>query len=348
MAKSWIAVRGGGVAATCCLQLLEGQGATGNLANAKAARPGAVLISQGTQKLLGDIFGRSRESLFAGFPLIRTRVVAWGRGTQGTRKPLVLPHLAVVASETELLARLRGRLAEITEECGSDHPTWTIVAARPMGGSPEEMEFGSRTASVREVELAEGAAEDACWVESVENGWLFLLATGSGRGSLISVGSESAELLGQSWLVARQVRRIEDVAAEFAAYARILTELCGMGWLACGSAAMTFDPLCGEGAGNSAREAILACAAVRAIFGGESAEEVLAEYSLRLRLGFLRHLEKCREFYVGDWESEFWSSELARVEEGIAWTKARISGMGHSRFRLRDFLLERVPVGRRS
>ena len=36
------------------------------------------------------------------------------------------------------------------------------------------------------------------------------------------------------------------------------------GWLACGTAAMAFDPLCGDGTAHAIREAILASAVIRA------------------------------------------------------------------------------------
>lgn len=329
-----VLVRGGGVAASCCLQLLQGQAATVDASERQSGRLQAILISPATQNLLADIF--QTANLFHGMHQIRSRVVAWG-----TSDPMALPHSGVVASEQMLLDRLGAHLPERSDQ---DTPAadWTIITAKSSRGMAPEMRFGTRTAQVREVELATDAEADACWVESLESGWLFLLSTGAGKGSLISVGRKSEELLAESHLVGKQVEALnESSTAEFAAYPRILAHVCGQGWLTCGSAAMAFDPLCGEGAGNAAREAILACAAVRAILEGESVHEVLAEYSLRLRLGFLKHLEDCREFYCGV-SGEFWSSELARLEEGIAWTRSQLSAGPRPRFRLAGFALERL------
>jgi hypothetical protein len=204
------------------------------------------------------------------------------------------------------------------------------------------MHFGSRMAFVTEVALTDEAERDACWVESVENGWLFLLSSGNDKGSLISVGGRTEHLLQKSRLVGSQVRELEDKFFEFPAYPRILSSLCGEGWLACGTAAVSFDPLCGEGAGNAVREAILASAAVQSILAGQAVEEILADYSLRLMLGFLRHLEHCRAFYRKACATAFWSSELALIERGIAWTKSQLSNAAHPRFRLVGFGLERI------
>jgi hypothetical protein len=352
MVERAVAVRGEGMAASCCAQLLSRQscyvavagraveGGTAGVAEKRVGLP-AILISQSTQKLLADIF--ESDDLFVGLPEIRKRVVAWG-GCE----PVVLPHSAVVAPEGVLLERLRTRIQDAGAVPAADldaRANWTIVAGR-AGSAVEEMHFGSRMALVSEVELAEGTEQDACWVEAVEDGWLFLLATGGGSGSLICVGRAMEELLQKSRLVGPQVRGVSDLRAEFAAYPRTAASLSGTGWLACGSAAMTFDPLCGEGAGNAAREAILACAAVRAIAGGESEEDVLAEYSLRLRLGFLRHLENCREFYRRDGVGAFWSSELDLIEAGIAWTRERVRELGNPRFQLVGFDLERNATGK--
>jgi hypothetical protein len=348
MAEGGIRVNGSGVAALCCQQLLHCKADAAGLGTLKSPRLPAILVSQSTQKLLGDIFGSAQ--LFAGLRPIRERVVAWGSG-----EPVVVAHSAVVVSEEVLRERLRARLGTslAATEHGEIAPEyWAIFTGsgawsegKELVSEPklEQMHFGSRMAVVRNVELNGDERADACWVESVEDGWLFLLPTEQGKGSLISVGGKAVRLLANSRLVAGQVRSMNGAAvAEFGAYPRIMSRLCGDGWLACGSAAMAFDPLCGEGAGNAAREAILACAAVKAILGGESREDVLAEYEMRLLLGFLRHLENCREFYTRDAASGFWQGELRAIEEGIGWTKGRLEGGDGPRYRLVGFNLERI------
>jgi hypothetical protein len=334
MAGRFTLIRGNGIAACCCVRLLQQQGCFAVFADAKRAKLPAILLSESTQNLLTDVF--QSTDLFEGLPKIRKRIVAWGDA-----EPIVLPHSALVASEEALLERLWAHVGHVSGGAAPD-PVWTVMTARPANDLVPQMHFGSRTAFVREVELTDEADRDACWVESVENGWLFLLALGNGKGSLISVGGRTEQLLQKSRLIGPQVRELEDKFFEFRAYPRILSSLCGKGWLACGTAAMSFDPLCGEGAANAVREAILASAVVQSVLAGHAAEEILAEYSLRLMLGFLRHLEHCREFYRKGCSTAFWSSELALIEEGIAWTKSQLSDAPHPRFRLVGFGLERI------
>jgi len=296
----------------------------------------AVLISDGTQALLREIF--QNEELFEGLPRIRKRVVAWNGA-----KPEVFPQSAVIVGEQAIGERLRAPIAAST----SDRPgeaEWNIFTLKGSDELAPEMRFGSRVAGIMEVTLRESAESDACWAESVESGWLFLIATGKGTGSLICTGGEPASLLHGSRLVCEQIEMLngEPGAAQFAAYPRTLSKLHGRDWIACGTAAMSFDPLSGEGTGAVVRESILAAATVRAILRGDDADRVLGEFSLRMRLGFLRHLEMCRTFYQVKSKDPFWGRELAMLDDGISWVRKEIGEQPAPRYKLVDFDLARL------
>ncbi|HEX4167365.1 MAG TPA: hypothetical protein VHZ55_18015 [Bryobacteraceae bacterium] len=186
-------------------------------------------------------------------------------------------------------------------------------------------------------------ASETCWVESLDGGWLFLLPTCECTGSLIAVGDSATELLEHSRLVNPQIESLSAAGGRFAAYPRILDPLCAPGWLACGSAVMSFDPICGEGAGQAVREAILASALLEHWLNGHLLEGLLNHYSSRLLAGFLRHLVTCRRFYVSAHSSEWWQAELTAIESGIEWTRRRLSELPKSQYRLVDFALEPVP-----
>ncbi len=154
---------------------------------------------------------------------------------------------------------------------------------------------------------------------------------------LISAGYSPNGLIEQSRLIVRHIATVEDAPApahQFAAYPQILLELCGPHWLACGSAAMSFDPLCGEGAGHALREALLAAAVIHGAAKGYSIETLLAHYETRLMHGFLRHLQVCLPFYQSGGRSEFWETEAAALKSGIAWMQARLQNEPPARYRL--------------
>jgi hypothetical protein len=226
----------------------------------KAVRPklSAVLMGEATQSLLTDLF--MDQKLFQGLPRVRKRVVAWGPGSQTT----VLPHSALVISEHDLLALLWSRVPKPIE-APRGTTAWEIISTRMENPVPDEKRFGARSAFVSNVQLNSGADRESCWAESLADGWLFLFPVRGASACLISVGGPAPSLIAQSRLVAAQVEAPITSAAEFPAYPRILSELCGSGWLACGTAAVAFDPLCGEGVANAVREAILASAVIRAM-----------------------------------------------------------------------------------
>jgi hypothetical protein len=328
-----VVVRGDGVAAACCVRSLTAHPLPVSMVMARRPKLSAVLLSESTQSLLMDLF--VDRTLFQGLPRISKRVVAWGRDAQ----PVVLPHSALVIPEQDLLERLWARVPNQPQET-QDTAAWEIISSRTETGEREEKHFGSRIAFVSEVQLRPAADREACWAESLDAGWLFLFPVHGASACLISVGEPAPALLAQSRLIAPQVETPINQAAQFAAYPRVLSELCGSGWLACGTAAMAFDPLCGEGVANAVREAILASAVVRAAAQGGNANDLLAHYNSRLMRGFLRHLQVCQHFYMTGGTGPFWTAELQLLQQGIEWLSQRLSVQ--ERYRLVGF--ELLPI----
>jgi hypothetical protein len=357
-------ILGGGVAANCCAHLL-GRAGVGVVSDQTSInqndRPKipALLIGTATQALIEDVF--ERKDVFHGAQRISRRIVAWGsRGSEaaGNPEPVEVPHSAVVISEQDLVARLRPAfvLPPAGFETHRDTAAWTIVTSpagyamrtKPGGlTKPGDLtrsgdltnvsrHFGSRIAHASAVQLKTNCASDACWIESLESGWLFLLP-GPTSAWLLSVGGP------HSRMVAAQIESLGAPAGQFPAYPRVSDPLCGDGWLACGNAAMAFDPICGDGTGNAIREAILACAVIRAAARPETNDKdaLLAHFRTRLLAGFLKHLELCRQFYAAC-SGKWWIAELERLDDGIAWCREQLGGEPRFRYRLRGFELEPV------
>jgi len=271
---------------------------------------------------------------------IRRRVVAWGPDA----KALVLNHSAAVVSEQSVLESL-GSGFDIANGPPDAPADWTIFASRPLPPAAIEHRFGSRMAFAGPVELKAGADSEACWIESLENGWLFLIPGANGSGSLIAVGAPADSLLSQSCVVAKQVAQPSAPASDFPAYPRIASPLCGPGWLACGSAAMAFDPLCGDGTAHAIREAILASAVIRASGKEPSDDQLFAHYEARLTAGFRRHLLLCRQYYKSGGIGPWWEAELAGLERGIEWCDDQLRPALNFQYRLDGFELSRIhPV----
>jgi hypothetical protein len=306
-----VPIVGDGVAACCCAHLLETR-----IEGGERVRVPALIVGEATQRLIADVFGR--EDVFAGLPKIERRVVAWGS------EPMDVPHKAVVISEEDLVARLGPTGAG--REIG-----WTIRASKPLPAECVEHRFGTRMATASSVEVI--GHPETFWVESLQAGWLFLVP-----GWLLAVGGEVEAMLSESRLIGKQIGARGPAGPSWPAHPRIVSPLCGNWWLSCGTAAVGFDPICGDGVGYGVREAILASAVVRAAAGNGDIDELCEHYRARMVAGFRRHLELCREYYRTGGTGAWWRSELEALDRGIAWCGADPA----FRYRLNEYRLERV------
>jgi len=331
---SEVVIRGDGVGARCSIHLFQRAGIHVSAEQATRPKLPAIMLSESTQSLLKDVFGR--PDLFAGLLPVRRRVVAWGNRAE----PVVVPHSAVVAAEQDLLERLVPQLPPSLNE--ADQPRWSIVGTRGPDEAGTEHHFGDRRASASRVQLKAEAYPDACWIESLPQGWLFLLPIAEGLAWLLSVGGLPEELLADSRLVAQQISDSTKIGGEFASHPRVTDPFCGPGWIACGNAALGFDPLCGDGAGHAAREAILAAAVIKAALEGADSAVVLAHYRSRLISGMQRHIEACLSFYEQGRSGPWWDRQLELTRQGLAWCREQLRVSPAYRYRLNEFSLEPI------
>jgi hypothetical protein len=332
---SRVSIQGDGVAAWCCALLLRRAGFEVGFQATPRPRLPAIMLGDAAVAMMRDVF--ERDDLFRDATRVSKRVVAWGA------EPVALDHNAVVVSEQQLLEGL-GIDASGGEGPGW-RPDWTVIASRPLPVEVAENCFGSRFATATPVELNADAEPEACWMESVEGGWMFLITDAPGAGWMLSVGAAAGELMERSCVVARQIAQAGPAMGSFPASPRILSPLCGAGWLACGTAAMAFDPICGDGTAHAIREAILGAAVVRAASVGGDAPSLLAHYEGRMTAGFRKHLESCLGFYQSGGpdggNDAWWQGEADALRRGIKWCDAKLGPNPAFEYRLSGFELQR-------
>jgi hypothetical protein len=292
-----------------------------------------LMLSDQTQRLLTDVFGP--EPLFKCLASITRRIVTWGINSE----TIVLPHSGLVVNESLLLDSLWRNL-EVHTDDSCDPDCWKVFSSKKALPPVSQHDFGSRMAFTYLVKLRPNVDADACWIEATPNGWLFLLPVADNGGSLISVGASADVLLPGSVVIARQIDSLNPMGGSFAAYPRIVTPLCGPGWLACGSAAVAFDPIAGEGAGNALREGILASAVIRGAQSSDRTDGLLKHYSNRMLSGFLRHLSECIQFYRQTGDDVWWRQELEPMLRGVSWARNELSQHAGERFQLLGFELQ--------
>ncbi len=328
-----VLIQGKGIAARCCERLLvrAGEIQVAIKPNSRVPVP-ALMLAEPALALIRDVFGN--QDLWRAAPKIRNRVVAWHRDAG----PETVPHSAVVISERELLEEL-APASGLDETADAD---LTIHSALPLPACVADHAFGTRKSHSIPVVLRNGAASQTCWIESVAQGWLFLIPEGAESAWLLSVGAAPDVLLAQSRVVAKQIDSVGLPSAAFSAYPRVASPLCGPGWIACGTAAMGFDPICGDGTAHAVREGVLASAVAQAVSRGADAEELCCHYDARLIAGLERHLKLCCDFYQSGFGGPWWEQETELAEQGLAWCSARLAEHGPFRYRLDDFELKRL------
>ena len=329
-----IGIRGDSVAAWCCTHLLTKAGFKPALERTARPRLPAIMLSDAALALIRDVF--ERPDLFHTAPRITRRVVKWGKNAEA----LAFDHAAVVVSERELLSDLEQQIERV--EPAKGETDFTIFASRPLPQEPVDHCFGSRTASAVQVRLKEPCDSTSCWIESLDAGWLFLIPNAVDSGWLLSVGCSLQALPESSRLIAERIASMSDGSGQFPASPRIVSPLSGAGWLACGTAGMAFDPICGDGTAHAVREAILAAAVVRAIAGGGDAQKLLCHYEARLTVGFQRHLAASWDFYQSGNGGPWWKKELDLLRDGLEWCAEKLNSYGEFRYQLNGFELRLI------
>lgn len=314
-----VGIRGSGIAATTCAHLLNGAGLRVASEAAHRAPVPTIMLSDPALALLRDIFGR--PDLFADSPRIKRRVVAWGGA------PVVVPHGAALASEDQVQAALAGE-----QPVAGDQPVDFMINAAPPLPLGEMRIFGDRNAVATEVRLRDPACNEEGRVEAVPNGWLFLVPAGPGEGWLLAVGGSLDDLLAESSLIAPVIDAVGAVSMPFLAAPRLHLPLCGDDWLACGTAALGFDPICGDGTAQSVREAILASAVLIGIADGGDAAALLTHYQSMLIAAMRRHLLLCAQFYASGGTGDWWRAQHDALMEGHLWCTGLLAKMPEPAF----------------
>lgn len=320
-----IAIRGSGIAARGCAHILAGGRLRVAIEDVRRPSVPTIMLSDPAVALICSVF--DRPDLFADRPRVTRRLVAWGG------PPVMVPHGAALASEEEVQAAL-----PLAAEAAAGPADFTIHAAPPVPLGDMRV-FGDRHAAAAKVKLRDLACGQEARIEAVAGGWLYLVPAQAGEGWLLGVGGPIDGLLGQSALVAPVVDAVGAASTAFPAAPRLHLPLHGDDWLACGTAALSFDPICGDGTAQSVREAILAAAVVTAIAEGGDRAALLSHYQSMLIAAMRRHLLLCAQFYANGGQGDWWRGQHDALMAGHHWCTGLLARLPEPRFLLDGFRL---------
>jgi len=316
-ARSTVMLRGRGVGAAAAGAVLAENAASflGEPGEVRRSAP-VVMLGEQAQHLLDGLFGPGFGlGRVTGTHRIMRRIVRWD-----AVDAVAIPHQAVALSGDHLLAAL-----PFAEPPPNLSPPAFTLHAGPQMPEPALITFGRREAAAAPVTLAVGANPEAVLIEAVAAGWLFLIPLGAQHGWLLAVGDAPGALLGCSRLVAHAVATLGAVEARFETAPRVLEHLAGDDWLALGSGALAFDPLCGDGTATAARGGILAGAVATAIGEGAAPAPLLRHYRAMLIAALRRHLAACLPFYQRGGAGPWWQEQAEATAAGHTWCTQMLS-----------------------
>jgi flavin-dependent dehydrogenase len=215
------------------------------------------------------------------------------------------------------------------------------VQAMPPFPAGETLRFGERLSATARVTFRTDAPAHTCWIEAVDTGWLFLIPDGFGEAWLLTVGGDARTLVQDAPLIGPLIDVLAPTGSQFDTSPRMLAQLAEDDWLACGTAAIAFDPICGDGTAQAAREGILASAVVGALARGEEPALLATHYHSLLLSSLRRHLQLSLPFYANGGAGRWWHEQYAAARAGYEQTTALLAKLPEPRFALHGFDLVR-------
>ena len=209
-------------------------------------------------------------------------------------------------------------------------------------GLAKHYSFGLRRMITAEAKLHYSHNENASLIESLDVGWVFFAPIDKNTAILQVMVPTNPDkpgvilpyLLNETTIIKKLFSKIkEDSITVFKAFPKIISPLYGSNWISIGDAAMSFDPLCGDGTGQAIRSVILTAAIINGIASGLSKNECLHHYSMRLANAFFCHLRTCIEYYSAI-PSVFWKTEINLMKRDYPY---RLNAYVNFLFRLNKF-----------
>ena len=365
-------VVGRGVAGLCCAKLLARHGWQVVVSGSSPRSAPALVLNDITYDLLLDIW-QAGDDLLKGSYSLNERKTRWGQ--EGTVSTVVQPGVAIrgdqlIRNLLECLVKEHEREVHIDDSSTHLHklidPTslscsvhefdWVVDASgrtsqiAQLLGVVKHNSFGQRYVIGLEVPLTKMDQRHTYWIEAVHDGWVFLAPLGRDKAllqaMLPAVPKEPliaiTDLLAQTQMIRTQVADASGPASVFIASPQITDPLWGSGWITVGDAAISLDPLCGDGTGYAIRGVILATSILNGLASGLLRSDCLHHYSLRLHKAFFSHLRECMSYYSIVFSSLAWKTEIERMKNAFSNDKYHPADIESFRYGLKGF--ELVPL----
>jgi flavin-dependent dehydrogenase len=314
-----ISIAGTSIAGLCTARLLAKNNIDVELFLPKISSSNPIVVLNGvTVSLILDIWRMPKRS-FDYLPMIEYHHIKWGEEEERARKErsVITENLRLIYLFFHILldqypdlihAKFIDDWNFVRERAlkqNDKHTNWMVDASGKIAivsklyGS-DKFTFGKRHLVSGVVPLKNLNESNSSWIETTMDGWIYLAQLGERKGliqAMIVDQLSLEEILTKTHIIKRYITKKFIQKACFNGSPTLLNEPCGPGWMAVGEAAISFDPISGEGVGNAIRGAMWTSSILKAVISGFSAVDCLKHYSYRLKKAFFHHLNECINLY---------------------------------------------------
>ncbi|WP_323073689.1 NAD(P)/FAD-dependent oxidoreductase [Mycetohabitans endofungorum] len=328
-----IEVVGHGVAAAACALLGRQQGFAVDFDRAVEPPGRIVSIPRATINFIEELTGIPITHSLPSCT-VSTRRVAWESHDVSST-----PFDALVLDAAALARKMASRVpAQPREVRGDATAHWTIVAQGRLS-SASRITAGRRQAVGGWIAGLPGFVNTEIVIACTPKTWIFAAPHPAGGIALAAVypplctTADVGDILREAvdFLYPGSGACVECSAAAGIPAAPSFEPGCAVpGRIAAGEAAISFDPLRGDGVGHAVRGALLAHSVITAIASGAAEAPYLTYYAARLSRAFAEHVRTCAAHYARAWNTAIWNCDI----ESMSACAARLTPADQLDFRL--------------
>lgn len=327
-----VLVRGAGPAGLSAALILHRHGCDVTMQSGPLGGGPVVVLNEVTLQMLAELWGYTASVLIDRLPRanpITERLVVWQAG----EPDYLVKQAALAVPVADLAELMRADLPAMRivslNSSPPEHVDWVLKATgRPTPGDHEStrLAFGARRAMSVHVTLNRGTASNRCLLEALPGGWLFLVPLGGVQATLQAMSvlpfrdpdACLHSLLCKSRHVAAVVANTVSPCLAYPAMPSLQRQPAVPGEIAIGDAALSLDPISGDGVGSGLRSAMLANAVISAIESGEPLQHCLTHYQRRIELAARTHVSRCIAMYGHAHGALQAQAEIAAMAHGLS------------------------------
>lgn len=316
-------VLGSGLGAATAVLTLERFGWRVVFQKTQSRHAHPIVLNSAARFLIGQICGESFLERLPHHRLSR-RLIAWTAAS-----PIIMDEAAVVVDSGLLASTMLAAHETQPSETSEPDPVLTIDATGRPGIDFAAWSGGRRHAALVPVTLLPAADRECLVIEAATDGWLALMPTGETAGILFAFGLSSNHDMAHRMLATAPLIRTATAEAgrthsvlSAAPYLRV-PEQFEPSCLPVGRAAMSFDPLSGDGAAVALRTAHLVTSIGQANFRHGDQSKLSGLYAARLMKAMKAHLRGLLSLYACARFAQNWASELEAMQNMLNAIESR-------------------------